>query len=404
MRKIYYYLKLKNTSPIHIGNEENINTDLDIIKNKDGSFFIPGTSLAGSILHCLNEQEQELFNPMKNGKYIQSPIIINDARMINNDDVEIRNGISLDKNKITNHTAKYDYEVIPSNNEFKLCIEITERNGEVYSNLMNKIFSLINNQDIKVGYKTTRGLGRLHIEKIGRKVFDKNNFKEYFQFDRYNIKNYDNFTIEENNSEKYIKIKVDLSLRYGISIRTYNNLKDDIDFEHMKSKGKNVIPATSWNGLLRKSMENYINKLNLDIDIVDIFGNASNDYSKKIKSKIYIDDSIFDKEKNEKDKKGKEFVFVRNKIDPFYGSASKGALYKERCYYGGDTELNISLSKDIKNIKLVICLLMITFRDLDYGIIALGGETAIGRGLFEVKQIYVNDEKKNYSDYMEVNS
>ena len=145
-------------------------------------------------------------------------------------------------------------------------------------------------------------------------------------------------------------------------------------------------------------------KLNLDIDIVDIFGNASNDYSKKIKSKIYIDDSIFDKEKNEKDKKGKEFVFVRNKIDPFYGSASKGALYKERCYYGGDTELNISLSKDIKNIKLVICLLMITFRDLDYGIIALGGETAIGRGLFEVKQIYVNDEKKNYNDYMEVNS
>lgn len=63
MRKIYYYIELENISPIHVGNGEKEYTDLDLIKDQNNQFYIPGTSLAGSIIHHLSEKDKVLFLP-----------------------------------------------------------------------------------------------------------------------------------------------------------------------------------------------------------------------------------------------------------------------------------------------------------------------------------------------------
>ena len=36
MRKLFYYIVMTNTTPLHIGNGDNTFTDLDVIKDKEG--------------------------------------------------------------------------------------------------------------------------------------------------------------------------------------------------------------------------------------------------------------------------------------------------------------------------------------------------------------------------------
>lgn len=415
MKKTYYYLELENISPIHIGNGENNYTDLDVLKDKSGNFYLPGTSIAGCILHSLNEEHKKMFCPEylvniddnKVSQKKQSPFTINDARMIEQTSiVETRDGIALDKNKITKDGAKFDYEIIPTGHHFELCIEITnyENDNNNYDELMNQILSLIQNQDIKIGYKTTRGLGRLKIIKAGFKIFETISFqnkkeiiKEYINFDRYNFKNYSSLDINNIKSKKFTTIEVQLEQRGGISIRTYNTSKDNVDYEHIRSNNNPIIPGSSWNGLIRKNIEKYINDFKLDINIEDLFGSIHKDKmtnDNKIKSHIYISESII--------ADGFDKVQTRIRINPFFSGTGKNrALYKEKSHYDGHTSLVISIDKNVKNLNTVISLMMLVLKDLDQGFIALGGETSIGRGLFKVIEIKVNGDIKTFNDYME---
>lgn len=392
MKRIYYYIEVENISPIHVGNGENNFTDLDLIRDKNNQFFIPGTSLAGSIIHQLNKQEQRLLEiKIDQDQDItkQSPLFISDALMKEETSIEVRDGIKLNKEKITENTGKYDYEIIPVGQHFVFRMEITQRGTQSYDEIMNKIFMSIQNQDIKVGYKTTRGLGRLKIIKLGQRIFDENNYNEYFEFDRFNYQHYHSLEITEKSSDKYTKIEVSLHQNGGISIRTYNTMKDKVDYEHIHSAGKPIIPATSWNGLLRNTIDNYIHQLNLDIDIDEIFGT---DKPKPKKSKIFIDESQiedgFDKE------------IVRNRINPFHGGTVQGALYNERTHYNGQTKLVISIDNDIKELGMIIKLLILFLKDLDNGFIALGGQTSIGRGLFKIEDIKINNANVHWDQYL----
>ena len=86
--------------------------------------------------------------------------------------------------------------------------------------------------------------------------------------------------------------------------------------------------------------------------------------------------------------------------NPFSSGTVKGALYKEKSYYHGDTSLVIRVDKRIENIELVKQLFVLTFVDMDYGFIALGGETSIGRGLFDVKSIMIDGQMIHIEDYV----
>lgn len=398
MKIVYYYVMFENVSPLHIGNGDNIYTDLDIIKDKNNQFYIPGSSLAGSIAHSLNEDEKKLFMPkLNNGQDKLSPFIINDARLCKGALItEVRDGILLNDDKTTAYMGKYDYEVVAKGHCFQWIIEIVDRDQKAYESLIEKVFERIESQYIKIGYKTTRGLGRLKIIKIGKKVFEKNNFDEYFKFDRYNYEQYDPFKINKEKTNQGIKLEISLQQKGGISIRTYNTSKDEVDYEHIYSQGYPIIPATSWNGLLRKNIENYIKKFNLSIKIKDIFGDVYKENQEiiKIKSKVSIDESVLDK--------GKDIIQTRIRIDPFYSGIVNGSLYQEKSYYHGITTLTINLSESIKQMELVKKLFILTFIDLNKGFIALGGETSIGRGLFDVKEIKINDQKININDYIKM--
>lgn len=86
---------------------------------------------------------------------------------------------------------------------------------------------------------------------------------------------------------------------------------------------------------------------------------------------------------------------VRNKINRYDNSTIKGGLYKEESCYNGTTELEITLNKRSLNsqqIEIIKKILLLVIKDLDQGFIALGGETSIGRGLFKVEKVMIDDK------------
>ena len=77
---------------------------------------------------------------------------------------------------------------------------------------------------------------------------------------------------------------------------------------------------------------------------------------------------------------------TRTAIDRFTGGAADGALYTEETYYGGESDLKImikskEIDEDFKNV------LSAAIADLHGGYLAVGGLTAVGRGLFKVTAV-----------------
>ena len=238
MRKIYYYVQLKTLSPLNIGNGRSELTDMDVLKDEDGKFFIPGSSIAGVCCHDLNEEDYALFHPMLDDQNKQCPIFFSDAYMTKSNNVkyEVRDGIQVRYDeKVSVDGSKYNYEIVPRDTSFVLRIEVTDRDdNKKYEDLVERLLTHIKNQDIKFGAKTTRGLGSITVVKCGKRVFDKTNFeKEYFKFNCEKEEHYRPHKVESIVSKKYVVMKVVLQQVGGISIRTYNTIKEEADYEHI---------------------------------------------------------------------------------------------------------------------------------------------------------------------------
>ena len=106
-------------------------------------------------------------------------------------------------------------------------------------------------------------------------------------------------------------------------------------------------------------------------------------------------------------------VYTRNAIDRFTGGTVDGALYTEKTYYNGSTDLEILCdfsSGDIsdKDRKKFAQVMTAAILDLNSGYMSVGGLTAVGRGIFEVKKIavdgkvYVPDREKPEGIYSEL--
>ena len=74
---------------------------------------------------------------------------------------------------------------------------------------------------------------------------------------------------------------------------------------------------------------------------------------------------------------------TRNSIDRFSAATKDGALYTERTYYGGNGTLEIRLPKGNGALRSLVyaCVL-----DLCRGYLAVGGLTAVGRGIFQIQK------------------
>jgi len=404
--KRYYKIDFKLASALSLGASENYSTDKDIIYNGKGVPYIPATALAGIYRSFYSDDvANEYFGSKYN--FSNSKIYVYDAEIKNDKyNVSKRDCVNLDKWKTSITGGKFDFEVIDADAEFVTYIEqdIYESYDENGIHLDNNVADVIADMwaadEIKIGGKTARGLGRVKTKSVKMKTFSFKDNKEkmnWLRFDTYDEKCWEDAIIwnsendtkdhwSENIKNNTITLKLFLEQFSPITVRTYTTDISDSDYKQLtyirysddKKVPVPIIPGTSWAGVFR----HHIEKMGI-CNIENIFGYASQNSSKS--SSVYFSESVIEDSKSK--------VVSRNSIDRFSGSTVENALFTEEICYGGNTCLEIEFDSNYEDsfyVAMAACIV-----DLNEGIISVGGETSIGHGIFKIIDVQCNKNKIN---------
>jgi len=406
--RAYFKLKFTLLSPLSIGDSISVHSDKDVILDSRGLPVIPATSIAGKIRSFSSEADRDKYfgvvkintNP-DNDKIIKqedSAIAFYDAEYDSKIDekkgkwekaiISIRDSVALDEYKTAKKGAKFDFQIVEPGAVFFGFVEaFTKEAADKFQELLPK--------EIYLGSKTTRGYGKIRIgyqfkefrlidtgldDWLGFNMFCDNEWEEWEE----KVEG----SIDRQDSTKE-KITINISLKQnnsGLSIRQYyikpvDTKPDSADYGPLTLKNNTpVIPGASWAGLFRHHMNDLLKDENLTNEF---FGFVDPDKKKSSKSKITFGESIL--------KGYTKKQLTRNAIDRFTNGTKDKALYTENTIYGGCTNLEIMIDKGIKD--EVIFALCATIMDIHYGYAALGGLTAVGRGLFSITGIQINGKK-----------
>lgn len=374
-----------------------------------------------------------------------------------------RDMVALDEYKTAVAGAKFDFEILESGVKFVTYIEQNIELPKKFSGnedsaekpesaedkkikdavikedqfVINEIADAWMKGKIVIGAKTGRGYGRtkgIARQSVMYDLTDPVQVERWLDFDMYaddwepdktderghetsisDLKvsgDKNNEKIQMLAEEKTCTITLGLRQQGGISIRQYSTETGEADYQQLTSQalperanegkedvnmGVPVIPGTSWAGAFRAQMGKLDSEFKKEGRLAgEFFGKAKNNSKDKSvegnKTRIGFSESRITK--------GRWVSYTRNAIDRFTGGTIDGALYSEKTYYNGETELTIScdFSKRGKDTvsgqdrKRFAKAMAAAILDLDGGYMAVGGLTAVGRGLFKVNKISVDGD------------
>ena len=406
---------LKTCTPFMIGSGEEESSDSDVLRDRDGNVYIPGTSLAGVSRHFLETvgvNTDDIFGKIDVEKDYESKIKFFDAFATNEVSTSVRDSVRL-VDKISLDGSKFDYEVAEAGAEFIFRLEFNS-NKEEEMKICAYIINGFKSGDIRLGGKTTRGFGVVDIQDIKYLQLDlkeKEDMNAYINIDKcWSVVNKE-FSCEELNNAKYKDvyetIEKDFSLKSFLFIRDYGSTKkvegDDSKFVDAQTltnaKGNPVIPGPSIAGVIRSHCRKILEKVEYENEkerqdfINELFGyetevgedgKLKRENEKKIKSKVLVKECELDKN---------NVVFLnrtRTAIDRFSGSALQtGALFTGYIACKNDNKnpekitITVKIKKDFREMKLAKSLINTCLDDMANGLIAFGGNTGIGAGIFE---------------------
>lgn len=384
MERIYYRYVFKLCSPLSLGSGLNDNTDSDVLLDSRGVPFIPATSIAGVIRHSIADQSatDRLFGSI-DGEGADTQVVTYDAVCSGNFTVTVRDSVKL-KNKVAEDTGKFDFEAVETDAEFVGFIEIIDDKISDADEIILDALGKIDLGLLRFGHKITRGYGAVKMTRCLRLIFT--DIDKWLDFDMFDDGCWNGAEkIELNAKSDTARIILKLKQRGGLSIRSYTTKVLDgeevaPDYEQLSLKrGIPVIPGTSWAGAFRERFCEFTNEEVCN----DLFGYIEKDKKNAVNRKSWIS---FGESRIENTKSK---LITRNSIDRYTGGTNDGALYTERTVYNGETELEITLSE--RPADNAVAALMAVIADLDNGFLAVGGLAAVGRGLFSVEKIFVNE-------------
>lgn len=433
IEKSYLRMKIELTSSLSVGSGENANTDHDILVDSMGNPFIPGSAIAGVTRHALVElsqlnekDEANLFGTVKINRddsneaaqnaQIESRIVTNDVRFKKTDvHITNRDMVALDEYKTGKDGAKFDMEALEPGTTATVIIE-QNRTSNKEEDFLPKIAAVWQSGRIQFGAKTARGYGAIKAsdpEIISFDLTDEKDIREWLEYPEKCKKAWKPVSEMPEVNSNETTLVLHLRQNGGISIRKYTTDpakpgKTAPDYSQMTyakgdKKGHPVIPGTSWAGAFRHAVGNQI-----DEDVLEAyFGKVTPKF--KTRSHIMFSESEIVGATSKQ--------FTRCAINRFTGGAAEGALYTEQTYYGGKTDLMITIRGDLsikersdesrqerelrerltaeqelrkQNKDSFLRTLAATLVDLHEGFLAVGGETSIGRGLFRIESMQIN--------------
>ena len=428
---------LKAETPFMIGNGDDTYSDMDLLRNHKKEPFIPGTALAGVCRAYLEKDDTfkggiaYYFGQGKQGKEAttdrQSRVIVYDGQLEETEKLttRIRDSVKLE-DKVAVAESKFDFEIVEAGAAFSFRLEFKVDKGkrnEVES-LVRALIAGFHHGEIRIGGKSNRGYGyfkllpSLNSDTAGvqSKYFDltdSGKLTEYIKWDWSNGEYTTELYLEEQNKSNTF-ISTPLQLHSFLFIRDYahNEEYEDgtIDAVPLKnSKDEVVIPGTTWAGVFRYHMERILSQLDTNsvANIKGIFKCAINTetWPKALINYLfgYVEEGtdvkqashIFFKESHFEKGNVSEILRTRTAIDRFTGGASKGLLFNNKlAYTQGDRSscyLEIGLSQELKDEEkqydFVKSLLDVCFEDLQEGYLAVGGQTAVGGGIFRKGEV-----------------
>ncbi len=407
VKKILYYIDVECASPICVSNGEEGLTDCDVLRDYEGNPFISGSSLAGAMRNYQGwQKDQEClfgFSCKEESRGKMSSVYISDLTFFK--DIiatTVRDGVKLNDWKVSETEGKYDLEAVDTGEKGRFVIEAVIRKDAEEQNIRERIgevLSGMDNGEIRLGAKKSRGFGELRVTAIRSREYSKENILDYKN--AYDEAEYEklpdckeNIFKDVQKAHHYIKIQVPVRLRGGISIRRYSATKGEPDYRHLTSggePGKPVISGMSCTGAVRHRVKEILYQLEVPkagLLLDAIFGYVDKKRKSAHKSGVIVGESIIEG--------AKPLTMVRNAVSRFESAAKEQALYKEKSYFGGKAVLDIYVQKGIRVLDetrmeyitdditdMVIGILLIAFKDMQNGYLPVGGQTAVGRGIFE---------------------
>lgn len=393
-KRMILKIQIRFTSPLSVASGEDRWTDSDVMRNAEGVPFVPGSSLAGAMRAYLENEKDSpcmLGYSGNDGIGKMSSIYFSDLEFDSETVSAVRDGVALTENKTSKTGSKYDLEILEANQEGHFFLEIVIREQDDEKTIQEGVKAFqqaVNDSEIRLGTKKTRGFGVFEIIAVYQKSYDRNNYLEYAQ--AYSAKTWedalderDEWLSDSDREAKMVHVEVPLKLKGGISIRQYAGRKGEPDYTHLTDHGKPVIPGTSFAGAIRHRMNRILEELCAGgatlpaktSDIIDYaFGYV--DGKKACASSVIINESVI--------QNAKPLTITRTGVSRFEAAVKKGALYKERTYVDGELVLKIAVRKEKLDCdsRWILGLLLLAIKDLQNGFLAVGGLTAIGRGTF----------------------
>ncbi|KNE21259.1 RAMP superfamily CRISPR-associated protein [Virgibacillus pantothenticus] len=407
-KRTYIQVEGELTSPLLAGSGEDDFSDMDILRDYKGTPFLAGTAVAGACRQWLHANSMDetaidsLFGARKkeeikqDSDLFQSRIFISDLQF-KDPQITIRDHVKLTENKIADNMGKFDVEVIETGTPFIMRFEYIEREstgGHHDDTLIRAIVSAINHGELTFGGKTNRGYGKLKVKEVKQKEFlytDTTTVKEWLKW------SWEKIYKEKSSLNNYIKIEkqfheviVPLKIKQTLLIRDYKT--NENDYTYLRANNKPVIPGTTWAGAFRHRLKQIAREIIGDLEvsekIEEIFG-SKHDKKQTNPSRLTFEESVIEE--------ATPFKITRNAIDRFSGATIHGALFTGESVCKGKTSLVIRWRKDSCYDPIIKGILHWLIQDLMHGFLAIGGEIAVGRGVFEMDG--ENDPVKDWRIY-----
>lgn len=403
----------KAETALHFGGQSRAweeTADMVLLRGSDGKPFIPGASLAGAARSLLREPGGEsaaltaLFGGDPDGTHKRqyaSALTAYDARLPEGASapvVAVRDGVRIDSScGIAMNHCKYDLEVLPAGTAFELRFLLTVYDQATYDVSREELLACFRavlegfaRGEIRLGARTSRGLGR-------GKVGDWDIYRLSTGYRQHLVawlgsrwQEGDKIKLSELPEpssawrKRCLQINTTLRLKTSLLNRSSGTAEGEPDMVHLSENGQPLLTGSSLAGALRARCRR-IAAMSADGGgdelVAGMFGplhDPNQDPENQARpraSRVRVEESTL---------VGADLMVQgRVAIDRFTGGALESALFDEAPAYptgdGASVAVNISLVNPTSQESAV---LLLAFKDLWLGDLALNGETAVGRGVF----------------------
>lgn len=349
------------------------------------------------------------------------------AKKLSRDHIKVNSKYGCSK-----HRSLQQESMVQRHNRFELVIEV-DSNSLIHDN-ENKVVDVleeiqeiikiflvgINKGLVRFGARTSYGYGKFIVKTAFFKRFDletENDFISYLNTDNIystqRINKLKKLDIKKlANENEFINRTIEFSLKcfckYGFCVKG----ETETYFKEFYNDGKSVviIPSSTIKGLIRNRCTMIANKFMKDNhkDVIDnLFGNENNGLKeiRGTRGKLIFDDVVINKPDTMTLKEflnKSTFNQTNIKIDRFTGGVFEGGIRKsEVLTIPEDMNIEIKIStrasKIDKNEKEQIltneeiALLIYSLRDIAIGEVNIGGNSSIGYGVFEGKDLIIKN-------------